>query len=451
MRMAGVSLFQGASNVSIGGNSSFNIYYGSMGSGAWLTFVDAAGRTYPVPEYLTWSYHTFLEAINFMLHQDNEVAETQRSLINKGMYDLCIDQGTNIIPINGQESWSKVERDTKIVMRIPIWQTPEEIDSKKTYRCPLPNCNLWNEDPSMGASSTIGCQGCNSRFQVSALLEGKQQEISIPPCSPNEISDTPFLRNFHVQSVSTVTEHTRLGSMLFRRFYKSNSHTNLTYTVEHDKKAIQLTPEGHPKMHVYLAKLGKSLGRRFKHTGNLADIASAIEYCQQAIQLTPEGHSYIPLHLNDLGYSFRLRFEQTGDLADVARTIEYYQKAIQLIPEDDYKIPLYLHDMVQALQLRFKRTGNLADLVSAIEHNQKVIELIWEDHPDMPVRLNNMGSLLEQSFEKTGNSSDRAYAIECYQRALRLTRNTHWRFNKILDRLLHLQDIDDEITTEDAT
>lgn len=56
MRMGGICLFHGANNVSISGNSSFNIYWGSMGGGAWITFVDAAGRSYPVPEYLTSSY-----------------------------------------------------------------------------------------------------------------------------------------------------------------------------------------------------------------------------------------------------------------------------------------------------------------------------------------------------------------------------------------------------------
>lgn len=90
-----------------------------------------------------------------MLQQDNEIARGQQRLIKRRMYDLCIDQGNQILPINGQESWSQVERDMKIVMRIPIWQEPGEINSKRTYCCPLLHCQLWNEDPSMGGTSTI--------------------------------------------------------------------------------------------------------------------------------------------------------------------------------------------------------------------------------------------------------------------------------------------------------
>lgn len=59
MRTAGIRLFDGANNVHIGGKSCFNIYWGSMGASPWISFVDATGEVYHLPEYFSCSYKVF--------------------------------------------------------------------------------------------------------------------------------------------------------------------------------------------------------------------------------------------------------------------------------------------------------------------------------------------------------------------------------------------------------
>ncbi|KAF9522059.1 hypothetical protein CPB83DRAFT_911561, partial [Crepidotus variabilis] len=421
MRMGGICLFHGANNVSISGNSSFNIYWGSMGGGAWITFVDAAGRSYPVPEYLTSSYETFLKAINLMLQQDNEIARGQQRLIKRRMYDLCIDQGNQILPINGQESWSQVERDMKIVMRIPIWQEPGEINSKRTYCCPLLHCQLWNEDPSMGGTSTIDCKGCNSRFQISDLTGRETSEIS----SPIDISDLSFLRNYHLLSVSSELGHHHLGYMLNNHFNETAELANLDYAVNHYHKSIQLSSENHPSLSLTLRNVGQVLHKRFRHTGNIADLATAIDHAKNAIQLTAEGHPHLPACLSSMGLALLSCFHQTGDLGDLTSAIEHLQKANQLTPEGHPDLHAHLSYMGHALQSRFEQMGDLGDLTSAIEHLQKAIQLTPEGHPDLPACLSYMGLALQSRFEQMGDLEDLTSAIEHDQKAIQLTPEGH--------------------------
>ncbi|KAF9522057.1 hypothetical protein CPB83DRAFT_150456 [Crepidotus variabilis] len=357
MRMAGINLFQGANNVSISGNSSFNIYWGSMGSGTWITFVDASGRSYPVPEYLTSSHGTFLDAINLIFRQDNEVARIQRRFVENHMYELCIDQGNQIILVNAQEGWSKVERNTKIVMRIPIWQIPEEIDSKKMYRCPSLHCNLWIEGPARDAPAIIDCKGCNSRFQISDLLKEETDEILIPPSSPNDIGAIPFFQNFHLQSVTTGIEHSELG---YLRFRSTAELANLTYAAGHFQRSIQLIPEGHSDMPIHLGNLGDLFQQRYRQTGDMADLGCAIDLAEKAIQLTPEDHFDMPFHLHHLGIALQLRFNQSGDLADLTSAIEHHQEAVQLTPEGHSDLPLYFDNMgcILSVSRRLKSDRN---------------------------------------------------------------------------------------------
>lgn len=67
----------------------------------------------------------------------------QRRYMEQGMYDLCIDQGTAIIPIAGESDWSRVDSGDKIVMRVVLVQK-ESLRDPQTYLCP--RCQVWNSE-----------------------------------------------------------------------------------------------------------------------------------------------------------------------------------------------------------------------------------------------------------------------------------------------------------------
>ena len=67
-------------------------------------------------------------------------ARIQRHYMKHGKFDLCIDQGTQVVRINGEHDWSKVEPGTKVVMRAVLVR--KRSGNARGYQCP--RCKIWN-------------------------------------------------------------------------------------------------------------------------------------------------------------------------------------------------------------------------------------------------------------------------------------------------------------------
>jgi hypothetical protein len=76
----------------------------------------------------------FTKAMMLLFDGDKMEARIQRRYMEEGRYELCIDQGTHFVPINGQPDWSKVESGTQIVM-LAILERKKMNDSQG-YDCP---------------------------------------------------------------------------------------------------------------------------------------------------------------------------------------------------------------------------------------------------------------------------------------------------------------------------
>ena len=53
----------------------------------------------------------------------------------------------------------------------------------------------------------------------------------------------------------------------------------------------------------------------------MQDISEAILHQKCAIQLTPDGHADLPMWLHSLGISLLQRFKSTGDMQDTSEAI----------------------------------------------------------------------------------------------------------------------------------
>jgi hypothetical protein len=118
-----------------------------------------------------------------------------------------------------------------------------------------------------------------------------------------------------------------LGSSFRYCFEHTRDFTNLSNAVLFQQKAVQLTPEGHSEMPIYLTNLGKSFNILFQCTKELTHISEAISCLYKAVQLTPEGDAYMLHRLNSLGFAFQLRFQYTGNPEDDHRAISNYQQS----------------------------------------------------------------------------------------------------------------------------
>jgi hypothetical protein len=69
----------------------------------------------------------------FQRESDAIEAQIQGRYIEKGEYDLCIDEGTQVTPLTGH-TWPGIEAGTKIVMRVTIQQQTASF-SEVDYKC----------------------------------------------------------------------------------------------------------------------------------------------------------------------------------------------------------------------------------------------------------------------------------------------------------------------------
>ncbi|OAX43430.1 hypothetical protein K503DRAFT_765875 [Rhizopogon vinicolor AM-OR11-026] len=119
--------------------------------------------------------------------------------MEKGLYDLCIDDSTQVTRLTSHE-WSTIEFEAgmTIVMRIIIVEQ-RMVSSwwSAKYRCSF--CKLIYGSSKPRTRSSIDCQVCGRRFQVSTtpeIMEGITQP-SID--SDQETADMDLIRNFHVK------------------------------------------------------------------------------------------------------------------------------------------------------------------------------------------------------------------------------------------------------------
>lgn len=216
-----------------------------------------------------------------------------------------------------------------------------------------------------------------------------------------------------------------LALALQTRFDRTGDLDDLAKAISAGQRAVNLTSKDHPELPARLSDLGNSFESRFKRSGNLIDIAEAISAQQQAVLLTPEGHIDLPAYLSNLGVSFITRYERTGDLVDIDEAISVIQNAIQIIPEGNVHLPGLFNNLGIALQLRFDRTGNSADVAEAIAMQQRAVYLTPAGHLDLYARLTNLGVSLRSLANRTGDPDKLEEAIAAQRRAIRLTPGGH--------------------------
>jgi hypothetical protein len=137
-----------------------------------IVLIDATGKEYAVSMDFAKSYEvcvqnamsysdtlpirllnniqTFAKAMALLLEGDKMEARIQRRYMKQGRFDLCIDQGTQIVPINGQSDWSNVEPGTKVVMRAILVR--EQLSNTQRFKCP--RCKAWNDANGTASAST---------------------------------------------------------------------------------------------------------------------------------------------------------------------------------------------------------------------------------------------------------------------------------------------------------
>jgi len=143
-----------------------------------------------------------------LLERDCIEAQIQKRYMEKGQYDLCIDEGTQVTELTSH-GWSRIEQGMTIVMRIIFEQRKR---ATPQYQCHI--CKIWNELISGSVDlrlthCSIDCRGCNRRFQISLIelyrkakegaIDGMTSEPSKIDTNQTTETEMWLIRNFHVR------------------------------------------------------------------------------------------------------------------------------------------------------------------------------------------------------------------------------------------------------------
>ncbi|TEB27229.1 hypothetical protein FA13DRAFT_1736619, partial [Coprinellus micaceus] len=134
------------------------------------------------------------------------------------------------------------------------------------------------------------------------------------------------------------------------------------------RKAVELTPDGHPTLHTMLNVLGNSLQNRFDRTGDLKDVSEAISVKERSVELAPDGDANLPSNLINLGVSYQSRFEATGNLSDIEEAISAQQLAVEFTPDGHAMLPARLGLLGNSVYSKAVSTASSDDLKSSISH-----------------------------------------------------------------------------------
>ena len=184
-----------------------------------------------------------------------------------------------------------------------------------------------------------------------------------------------------------------------------------------------------------LNNLGNTLTFRFRFTDLMGDISEAISCQQLAVELSPEGHDDLHIFLANLGHSFRLRFILSQDLHDISESISLLQKAVELSPKERHQMCSSLASLGSSLRLRFERSGDITDISAAISAQQEAVNITPQRHRDRPQWLNNLGNSLLLRFTHNGDITDISEAISAQQWAVGLTPEVNSNTSKWLSNL----------------
>ncbi|KAJ2931803.1 hypothetical protein H1R20_g5290, partial [Candolleomyces eurysporus] len=163
--------------------------------------------------------------------------------------------------------------------------------------------------------------------------------------------------------------------------------------------------------------LGDCFRRSFKRTGNLSNISESISGTRRAVELTPAGHPDLPVRLRNLGHSFADRFERTSALSDIAKAISALRRSAELTPAGHPDLPARLNNLGSLLKSRFERTGSLSDIAESISVQQRAVELTPPGHPDLPGMLNNLGNSFLHRSVLTRSGKDLSISIARFMSA----------------------------------
>ncbi|KAG2351562.1 hypothetical protein BDR07DRAFT_1583796 [Suillus spraguei] len=149
----------------------------------------------------------------------------QRQYMEQGQYNLCIDDDKQVTQLTNHE-WPSIEAGTTIVMRVVFEEEKDDFGVKhKCHFCGAVNHIDNKYSLQRHAGSSINCQVCKRRFQISherSLAEQSTQSSDIDSDSRTE-AEMHLIRDFYVQRTFNASTASKYGYNRFKEIEGSSS------------------------------------------------------------------------------------------------------------------------------------------------------------------------------------------------------------------------------------
>jgi tetratricopeptide (TPR) repeat protein len=213
--------------------------------------------------------------------------------------------------------------------------------------------------------------------------------------------------------------------LLYIRYSKSKTMTNLQEAVRLAQEVLDVTPEGHPNKQIWLNNLGNLLCDKYSSTEDIVDLDSAISVGRQTVDVTPVTHEDRAMLLNNFGALLNSRYLRTESIADNEEALRVSQEAVRITPGNHPERGGRLNNLRVQLYHRYSRTKDFSTLEEAVVAAQNCVQATPEDHPDRGGRLKSLGFLFDSRYSVTGVTTDLEEGVRVAQDCINKTPEDH--------------------------
>ncbi|KAJ6526152.1 CHAT domain-containing protein [Mycena vulgaris] len=228
-----------------------------------------------------------------------------------------------------------------------------------------------------------------------------------------------------------------LGNLLFTRFQQLGDIKDLDRAMKFRRTQFQRFQTGTLREIMVEQPQHITARARFNQLDDpkdLADLDRSILIQKKAVDMTPDGHHDKPTMLNNIGACLDIRFQRLDSLDDLDKSVSVREHAVSLIPDDEPTKPSMLNHLGSSLLTRFERLSKIDDIDKAVSLQEQALPSVFF----------SLGISLHTRFEVYGDLKDLEKNLVDEQQAPAALNNLGHRHG-------HLEDLNKSVLiTEEA-
>ncbi|KAK2750080.1 hypothetical protein FQN57_004572 [Myotisia sp. PD_48] len=211
-----------------------------------------------------------------------------------------------------------------------------------------------------------------------------------------------------------------LGMLLDRLYNLTGEIKYLDEAIQMVQRAIEISPD-HPDLMDSLGCLEIMLGRRYQRLGTMGDLEEAVNVSYHALHISsPSDNPDFAALQNKLGVNLGRLYDRTQDMDYLEDAIEAFRQAVEFTPGNCPNLTAFRRNLGNMLKVQYERTSNIENLDEAIQMYQWVVD----NTPNRPDLL-RLGGMHRHRFERTVQMGDLDTAIQVFKQAVDLSPNNH--------------------------